>query len=143
MGMLDILRISSSGMKAQRTRMEAIATNLANVHSTKTEEGGPFKKKDVVFAPADVSDNTPFGSMLEHKMEGVKVEEIVESAKPFERTYDPYHPHADSDGYVSLPNVNVMEEMSDMVAATRAYEANVNVAGSVKQMFQKSLEIGQ
>jgi flagellar basal-body rod protein FlgC len=76
-------------------------------------------------------------------MEGVKVEEVVESAKPFERTYDPYHPHADSDGYVSLPNVNAMEEMSDMVAATRAYEANVNVAGSVKQMFQKSLEIGQ
>ncbi len=143
MGMLDILRISSSGMKAQRTRMEAIATNLANVHSTKTEEGGPFKKKDVVFTPADVSDKTPFGSMLEHKMEGVKVEEVVESPKPFERTYDPYHPHADAEGYVTLPNVNVMEEMSDMVAATRAYEANVTVAGSVKQMFQKSLEIGQ
>jgi len=123
--------------------MEAIATNLANVHSTKTEEGGPFKKKDVVFAPADVSDNTPFGSMLEQKMEGVKVDEIVESTKPFERTYDPYNPHADGQGYVTLPNVNVMEEMSDMIAATRAYEANVTVAGSVKQMFQKSLEIGQ
>ncbi len=143
MGILDILRISSSGMQAQRTRMEAIATNLANVHSTKTEEGGPFKKKEVVFAPADVSGGTPFGSALERQMEGVKVEAIVESPKPFERTYDPYHPHADADGYVSLPNVNVMEEMSDMVAATRAYEANVTVAGSVKQMFQKSLEIGQ
>ena len=74
MGILDILRISSSGMKAQRTRMEAIATNLANVHSTKTEEGGPFKKKEVVFAPADVSEGTSFGSTLEQKMEGVKVE---------------------------------------------------------------------
>ncbi len=143
MGMFDILRISSSGMKAQRTRMEAIATNLANVHSTKTEEGGPFKKKEVVFVPTDVSEGTPFGSMLEHKLEGVKVEDVVESPKPFERTYDPFHPHADSDGYLTLPNVNVMEEMSDMVAATRAYEANVTVAGSVKQMFQKSLEIGQ
>ena len=143
MGILDILRISSSGMRAQRTRMEAIATNLANVNSTKTEEGGPYKKKEVVFTPSDVSEGTPFGSMLEKKMEGVKVEEIVESQKPFERRYDPYHPDAGSDGYVSLPNVNAMEEMSDMVAATRAYEANVNVAGSVKQMFQKSLEIGQ
>jgi flagellar basal-body rod protein FlgC len=143
MGMLDILCISSSGMKAQRTRMEAIATNLANVNSTRTEEGGPYKKKEVVFAPSDVSEATPFGAMLEKKMEGVKVEDIVESQKPFEKRYDPYHPDAGSDGYVSLPNVNAMEEMSDMVAATRAYEANVNVAGSVKQMFQKSLEIGQ
>ncbi len=143
MGMLDILRISSSGMKAQRTRMEAIATNLANVHSTKTEEGGPFRKKEVVFSPDDVSEGASFGSTLEKRMEGVKIEQVVESPKPFERTYDPFHPHADKDGYLSLPNVNVMEEMSDMVAATRAYEANVTVAGSVKQMFQKSLEIGQ
>jgi flagellar basal-body rod protein FlgC len=143
MDMLDILRISSSGMKAQRTRMEAVATNLANVHSTKTDEGGPFRKKEVVFTTTDVSDKNTFGSTLEHTMEGVKVEEIVESQKPFERVYEPYHPHADASGYVSLPNVNVMEEMSDMVAATRAYEANVSVAGNVKQMFQKSLEIGQ
>jgi flagellar basal-body rod protein FlgC len=143
MDMLDILRISSSGMKAERTRMEAVATNLANAHSTKTDEGGPFRKKEVVFATTDVSDKTTFGSTLEHTMEGVKVDQIVESQKPFERVYEPYHPHADASGYVSLPNVNVMEEMSDMVAATRAYEANVSVAGNVKQMFQKSLEIGQ
>jgi flagellar basal-body rod protein FlgC len=143
MGMLDILRISSSGMKAERTRMETISTNLANASTTKTDEGGPFKKKEVVFMPAEVSERKSFESMLEQKMDGVKVDEIVESRKPFERVYDPYHPQADADGYVSLPNVNVMEEMSDMVAATRAYEANVNVAGSVKQMFQKALEIGQ
>jgi flagellar basal-body rod protein FlgC len=123
--------------------MEAIATNLANVNSTKTEEGTPYRKKEVLFAPADVSEGSGFGAVLGNKLEGVKVEEVVQSEKPFERTYDPFHPHADKDGYVSLPNVNVMEEMTDMVAATRAYEANVNVAGSVKQMFMKSLEIGQ
>ncbi len=143
MDMLDILRISSSGMRAQRTRMEAIATNLANVNSTQTDEGGPYRKKEVVFGATDISEGSTFGSVFEKKLEGVKVEEVVESQKPFEKTYDPFHPHADKDGYVSLPNVNVMEEMSDMVAATRAYEANVNVAGSVKQMFMKSLEIGQ
>jgi flagellar basal-body rod protein FlgC len=143
MGILDVLNISSSGMTVQRTRMEAIATNMANVNSTRTEEGGPFRKKEIVVTPADVTNKSPFDSLLGQKLEGVKVEGVVESEKPFERTYDPFHPDADQDGYVSLPNVNVMEEMSDMIAATRAYEANVNVAGSVKQMYTKSLEIGQ
>ncbi len=147
MDMLEILKISSSGMKAQRTRMEAVATNLANVNTTKTDEGGPFKKKQVVFTTADVSEKSPFDAKLkeklEEKMEGVKVEEIVDSQRPFEKIYDPSHPHADQDGYVALPNVNPLEEMSDMIAATRAYEANVTVAGNVKQMFQKALEIGQ
>ena len=71
------------------------------------------------------------------------MEQVVDSQKPFEQMYDPFHPHADTNGYVTLPNVNVMEEMSDMVAATRAYEANVNVAGAAKQMFTKALELGQ
>jgi flagellar basal-body rod protein FlgC len=143
MGMFDVLQICSSGLKAERTRMEAIATNLANVHSTRSDEGGPFTKKDVVFAPTDVSEGGGFGAALKQKLEGVKVDEVVESSKPFERVYDPYHPDADGDGYVTLPNVNVMEEMADMVAATRAYEANINMMNSVKQMFMKSLEIGK
>lgn len=141
MGILDILHISSSGMSAQRTRMETISTNLANVHSTRTEEGGPFVKKEVVFTTADVTGAGDFGSALQSKMEGVRVEGVVESPKPFEQVYDPYHPDADANGYVSLPNVNVMEEMADMMAATRAYEANVNVVGTAKQMFTKALEI--
>jgi flagellar basal-body rod protein FlgC len=137
-------------MTAQRTRMEAVSTNLANVHSTRTEEGGPFVKKEVVFATSDVPSGAggvpsgaSFGSALQSKMEGVKVQEVVESEKPFQQVYDPFHPDADANGYVMLPNVNSMEEMADMTAATRAYEANVNVAGSVKQMFTKALEIGQ
>jgi flagellar basal-body rod protein FlgC len=143
MGIFDVMRISASGLKAQRMRMETVATNIANVHTTRTEEGGPYKKKDVVFAPTDVTDNSPFGTLFKGKTEGVTVEEVVESTKPFEQAHDPYHPDADSEGYVTLPNVNVMEEMADMIAATRAYEANVNVVNNTKEMFTKSLEIGK
>ena len=143
MGMLEILKIGASGMKAQRTRMETIATNLANVHTTRTEEGGPYRKKDVVFTESDVSEGNGFGRMLAKKLDGVKVEEVAESNKEFEKVFDPSHPDADKDGYVMLPNVNLMEEMADMVAATRAYEANINAVNTTKEMYLKSLEIGR
>ncbi len=144
MGIFDVLRISASGLKAQRTRMEVVASNIANVHTTRTEEGGPFRKKEVVFTTQDVSEGTTFGSLFQQKVEeGVNVEEVKESTRPFEQTHDPYHPDADANGYVTYPNVNVMEEMADMVAATRAYEANVNVINNTKEMFNRSLEIGK
>ena len=144
MGIFDVLRISASGLKAQRTRMEVVASNIANVNTTRTEEGGPFRKKEVVFTTQDVSEGTPFGSLFQQKVEeGVNVEEVKESTRPFEQTHDPYHPDADANGYVTYPNVNVMEEMADMVAATRAYEANVNVINNTKEMFNRSLEIGK
>lgn len=143
MGILDVMKISASGLKAQRTRMEAIATNMANVHTTRTDEGGPYRKKEVVFTPSDVVDGRGFGSMLQEKFEGVRVEEVIESTKSFQTTYDPYHPDADAEGYVTYPNVNVMEEMGDMIAATRAYEANINVVNNAKEMFAKALEIGK
>ncbi len=143
MGILDIFRVSASGMKAQRTRMETIATNLANVHTTRTEEGGPYKKKDVVFTETDVSESKGFGKMLSEKLDGVKVEDIAESGKAFEKVFDPGHPDADKEGYVLFPNVNLMEEMADMVAATRAYEANINAVNTTKEMYLKSLEIGR
>lgn len=141
MGMLDILRISSSGLKAQRTRMEVIAGNLANVHTTETEEGGPYRKKEVVFMATEVSDEKNFGSLLSKKIEGVKVDYIDESSKPFQKVYDPNHPSADAEGYVDLPNVSLMEEMTDMTAASRAYEANVNVMNTTKDMIIKSLDL--
>ncbi len=143
MGILDVMTISASGLQAQRTRMEAISTNMANAQTTRTDEGGPYRKKEVVFVPADVSNDKGFQTTLQEKVEGVQVDEVVESPKPFERTYDPYHPDADADGYVTYPNVNVMEEMSDMIAATRAYEANINVVNSAKEMFTKALDIGK
>jgi flagellar basal-body rod protein FlgC len=141
MGIFDILRISSSGLKAQRARMEVIAGNLANIHTTKTDEGGPYKKREVVFMSTDVSDEKSFGRVLSKKIEGVKVDSVQESDKAFERIFDPNHPDADPEGYVSLPNVNLMEEMTDMTAATRAYEANINVMNTTKEMLIKSLDL--
>jgi flagellar basal-body rod protein FlgC len=143
MGILDILKVSASALKAQRTRMEVIASNLANVHTSRTEEGGPYRKKEVLFGTVEMNEGGAFGSVLARKVEGVQVQDIAESPKPFEKIHDPGHPDADKDGYVTMPNVNVMEEMADMIAATRAYEANVNVVHSLKEMFLKALEIGK
>jgi flagellar basal-body rod protein FlgC len=140
--MFDIMKISSSGMRAQRTRLEVVAQNMANVHTTRTEEGGPYRKKDVVLTSQDVSE-AKFSRIFGGKIEGVKVEEVVESLKPFERIHNPGHPDADKEGYLTLPNVNIMEEMTDMISATRAYEANSSVLQATKQMIQKSLEIGR
>ena len=141
MGIFDILRISSSGLKAQRTRMEVIAGNLANIHTTKTDEGGPYRKKEVVFMSSDVSAEKSFGGVLAKKIEGVKVDSVQESDKAFEKVFDPNHPDADQEGYVMFPNVNLMEEMTDMTAATRAYEANVNVMNTTKEMLIKTLDL--
>ncbi len=141
MGVFDILKISASGLKAQRARMEVIAGNLSNVHTTRTEEGGPYRKKEVVFVSTDVSDTKEFGSLFSKKIEGVKIESVSESEKEFEKVFDPNHPDADQEGYVMFPNVNLMEEMTDMVAATRAYEANVNVMNTTKEMLIKSLDL--
>ncbi len=143
MGMLDILKVSASGLKAQRTRMETIAANLANIHTTRTDEGGPYMKKEVVFRAAEVSEASKFDKMLSERVEGVKIEEIAKSSKPSEKVYDPGHPDADKEGYVTYPNVNLMEEMADMISATRGYEANINVVNTTKEMFIKTLEIGK
>ena len=142
MGMFDVLKISSSGLRAQRVRMETIATNLANIHTTRTEEGGPYKKMNVVLGSADMP-SEKFQGVFTRKLEGVDVEEITESEKPFEKTYDPSHPDADQEGYVTYPNVNVLEEMTDMVSASRSYEANVNAINVTKHLFQKTLEIAK
>ncbi|HOW53332.1 MAG TPA: flagellar basal body rod protein FlgC [Syntrophorhabdaceae bacterium] len=141
MGAFDIFKISASGMKAQRTRMEVVASNLSNVHTTSTDEGGPYRKKDVVFKAIDVSEDKSFGGTLSKKIEGVKAESIQESEKPMQKVFSPSHPDADEEGYVTYPNVNLMEEMTDMVAATRAYEANVNVLNTTKDMFLKTLDL--
>ena len=143
MGILNILKIGASALNATRVRMETIASNLANVNTTRTEEGGPYQKKEVTFVPNDLSDQKSFGRMFSERIEGVKVEEVRTSGKPFQKVYDPGHPDADGEGYVTFPNVNLMEEMADMMVATRAYEANVNVVNTTKDMFLKALEIGK
>ncbi len=137
MDLFAVFRVSASALEAQRTRMNTIASNLANIHTTRSEAGGPYRKKDVVFSSAPVDPGASSG------LEGVKVAEILESPEPFKKIYDPAHPDADPDGFVVLPNINVMEEMVNMMMALRAYEANVTTFNMSKTLFLKALEIGR
>ncbi len=135
--------IAASALKAQRTRLNTISSNLANAETTVTPEGGPYKKKSVVFQ----SDNIPFKNHLQSSMnqhaEGVKVAKIVEDQEPPQKIYNPSHPDADDEGYVAMPNVSVLKEMMDMMSATRSYEANTTTIKSAKRMALKALEIGR
>ena len=154
MGYMDTLATSASGMTAERLRMDVVANNLANVNTTRTPGGGPFRRQQVTFAPA----GTSFGETLAglsaadsdsgadgggNAAGGVEVSGIVPDPRPFKRVYEPGHPDADRQGYVSLPNVDTVTEMVDMMSATRAYEANVSAIGAVKSMAMKALEIGR
>jgi flagellar basal-body rod protein FlgC len=132
-----IFRVSASALDAQRGRMNIIASNMANIHSTQTESGGPYKRKDVVFS------TLPIDSDKTTALEGVKIVRVVDSQDPFKKVFDPGHPDADKDGFVTLPNINVMEEMVNMMMAVRAYEANVTTFNMSKSMFLKALEIGR
>ncbi len=132
-----VFKISASALEAQRTRMNLIASNMANVHSTKTQEGGPYRRKDVVFSAL------PLDEGPDAVQQGVQVEAVVEDPTPATMVYDPGHPDADKDGYVAMPNVKVIEEMVNMMMATRAYEASVTTFNVSKTMFLKSLEIGR
>ncbi|MCC6544159.1 MAG: flagellar basal body rod protein FlgC [Nitrospirae bacterium] len=131
-----ILSISASGLEAQRIRMNIIASNLANAQSTHTPEGGPYRRKDVVFSEV-------LGNEIEKGASAVEVKEIVEDSRPFQVVFDPQHPDANEEGYVQLPNVNLLEEMVNMMSASRSYEANVTAVNSAKSMAQKALEIGR
>jgi flagellar basal-body rod protein FlgC len=132
-----IFKVSASGLQAQRTRMNLIASNMANAHTTRTEQGGPYKRKDAVFSAAPVEETR------NEELDGVKVSEVVEDQTPPQMVYDPGHPDADKDGYVATPNISVIEEMANMMMATRAYEANVAAFNISKAMLMKTLEIGR
>jgi flagellar basal-body rod protein FlgC len=137
------LDVSSSGMAAERTRMNLISSNIANANSTRSKEGGPYKRKDPVFAavPASSGFKTPFNRAGSLELKKVEVAQIREDQSPPRIQYDPTHPDADEKGYVALPNVNVIEEMVDMVSASRAYEANVTAAQAAKSMAMKTLDL--
>lgn len=136
MNAFNLLKISASAMAAQRERMNVIASNLANVNSTRTEEGGPYKRRDVIFSTVPLEDNPV-------ELEGVKVEEIVKDDRPPRMVYDPGHPDADDQGFVAMPDINVIEEMVNMMTAFRAYEAAVATFNTSKMMFLKTLELGK
>lgn len=145
MNFFDSMQTSASGLSAQRLRMNLISGNLANTNTTRTEQGGPYQRQEPVFAAA--SAQSAFGEILKAELGGspaeVKVVDVVnDSRKPLLK-YDPLHPDADSQGYVSMPNINVMEEMVNMMTASRSYEANVTAISTSKNMVLKALEIGR
>lgn len=139
------MNVSASALTAGRTRMNLISSNLANANATRTPEGGPYKRKDAVFAATPVQN--PFNRVLDgataQQVRKVEVSEIVEDKNPPRLQYDPSHPDANPQGYVAMPNVNVVEEMTDMISATRSYEANVTAVQAAKSMAMKTLEIGK
>jgi flagellar basal-body rod protein FlgC len=135
MRVFSALDISASGLFAERTRMNVIANNLANSNSTRTPEGGPFKRQLVVLRGTEVRDPGNLTGL------GVSVTGVIDDSSPFPLVYDPGHPDANADGYVAMPNVNVVEEMVDMITALRAYEANVTAIDTNKNMVRSSLDI--
>lgn len=146
MNMFRALEISLTGLTAERLRMDLIANNLANVNTTRTRQGGPFRRKLAVFASRSQG---AFGYFLKRAglgdslVGGVQVVGIVDDPTPPKLRYDPGHPDADQRGYVALPNVDVVSEMVDLISASRSYEANVTAANAAKYMAMTALEIGR
>ena len=139
------LRVSSSGLTAQRMRMNTISSNIANINTIKTPEGGPYRRKDVVFEA--MPDARNFGELVTSKpdenVQRVQVTDVLVDRKAPLLKYEPNNPHADENGYVAYPNINLMEEMTNMIQATRAYEANVSAIQASKDMALSALEIGR
>jgi flagellar basal-body rod protein FlgC len=133
MGMFDAFAISGSGMTAERLRMDVIASNLANADSTQGANGQPYRRRMVVLQAGSPS--------FDQVLSGVKVAGIVEDQSPLRRVYDPSPPDADAQGYVTLPNVNPVTEMVDLITSSRGYEANVTAMNAAKQMFSKTFDI--
>ncbi|MGE5593350.1 MAG: flagellar basal body rod protein FlgC [Betaproteobacteria bacterium] len=155
MGIFSSFRISATGLAAERLRMDVIANNIANVNTTRTEDGRPYRRHEVVFRAleagsgggneaAGVSGRVGAGlSASEAPGRGVAVVAIVEDPSPPRMVYDPGHPDADAQGYVAMPNVDPVRELVDMISATRAYEANVTALDAAKTMAMKALDIGR
>ncbi|MFQ5588259.1 MAG: flagellar basal body rod protein FlgC [Nitrospiria bacterium] len=144
MNISQAFSIPAAALDAQRERLNIISSNLANVDSTETAEGGPYRRRDVVFSAVPLDGS--FQSALKHEMGSVKqvqVSNVVHDPRPFRKVFEPGHPSANAEGYVQYPNVNAIEEMANMISALRSYEANVTVLNSIKSMALKALEIGR
>jgi flagellar basal-body rod protein FlgC len=142
LGAFSALEVAASGLSAERTRMNTIASNLANARTTRTAEGGPYKRLDPVFQATQLGGDA-FGGPNESAVSLVKVQRIQQDARDPQLVYEPGHPDADVKGYVRYPNVNVVEEMVNMITASRAYEAGVTSVESVKAMAKSALGIGR
>ncbi len=146
MAFLNSINISASGLTAEKLRMDVISRNIANVNTTRTADGTPYRRQVVVFQEAE--SRMPFSEYLSDASRkligaGVKVTGIKEDKTPFKSVYDPGHPDADEKGYVKMPNVDIMTEMVNMISSSRAYEANITGINSTKSMAMKALEIGR
>jgi flagellar basal-body rod protein FlgC len=140
MNFLRSIEISASGLYAQRKRMDIIASNLANIETTRTEKGGPYRRKMVAMRTKPIDD---FDRVLSQQRDGVEIDEIVEDESDLKRVFNPSHPDADEEGYLLKPNIDLVVEITNMILASRAYEANIAVLKSTKQMAMKALEIGR
>lgn len=145
MDLLTSLKISSSGLRANTKRMNAISSNIANAQTTETAEGGPYRRKEVVFGsePARETFSEILEGELGEKAQAVHATEVISTDRPPILKYEPHHPNANEQGYVAYPNINVMEEMANMISASRSYDANVNAINVTKSMAMKALEIGR
>ncbi|MEP7355149.1 MAG: flagellar basal body rod protein FlgC [Acidobacteriota bacterium] len=141
MSLFGALSVSASGMDAQRTRAELLAENLANSETTRTPEGGPYRRKDAIFSSAPVA--SPFGSEFQSALQGVgvRVAGVAVDQRDPEKRFLPGHPDADKDGYVSYPNGSPAEDMADLMSASRGYQSNVAAVTAVKDMIQRSLDL--
>ncbi len=131
-----ILQVVASSLESQRERMNTIVSNMANVHTTRTENGEPYRRKDVLFEVREIETGNEV-------LEGVRVAGVINDKSPFKVVYDPGHPDADENGFVRLPNVEVLEEMVNMLMTFRAYEASITAFNTTKEMFMKLLEMGR
>ena len=140
MSLFSALQVGASGMAAQRTRAEMLVENMANAETTRTPEGGPYKRKDVVFA-SDLQ-SSPFSAVFQSELvQGVRVADVITDDRPPELRYLPGHPDADPNGYVAFPRMNPAEEMVDLMNATRSYQGNVSAMQAIKDMLNKSIDL--
>jgi flagellar basal-body rod protein FlgC len=144
MDLLTAIKISASGLNAQRTRLNVLSSNLANANSTRSADGeGPFKRKNPIFEEISLGSFEKHLDKAAKNLSVVRVREVVEDATPGERIYDPSHPDADTSGYVTLSNVKVVQELTDIMATSSAYEANITAIKSAKDMINAALSIGR
>lgn len=143
MSLFSSISVSASGMSAERQRAELLVENIANADTTRTADGGPYRRRDAIFESAPVA--APFSSFLDSQMDGqangVRVSNVIVDKSEPDRRYMPGHPDADKDGYVSLPRVNPAEDMVDLLGASRSYQANVSAISAVKDMIQRSIDL--
>ncbi len=147
MGMFDSMNISATGLTAERMRMDIISKNIANANTTRTANGMPYRRQVVTFQEKKTP--LPFSHFLNEAarkkigLGGVEVTAVKQDASPFKMVYDPGHPDADGDGYVKMPNVDIMTEMANLITASRAYEANVTAMNTTRNMALRALDIGR